>query len=130
MTVWLFDSNVVMGYLNQDSAPGFIGQFEQALIEGVAVSVITTIEVLGWRGHDEKSRASAEGLLACMSEIPLSTSVVQQTISLRSHYSIKLPDAVIAATALTHGLKLMTRNQADFKNIAELPVVDPFGACR
>lgn len=79
MTVWLLDSNAVMGYLNQDSAPGFINQFEQALVEGAAVSVITTIEVLGWRGHDQASRASAEKLLGCMDEIPLATSVVQQT---------------------------------------------------
>lgn len=126
MTVWLLDSNAVMGYLNQDSAPGFINQFEQALVEGAAVSVITTIEVLGWRGHDPASRASAEKLLGCMDEIPLATSVVQQTISLRTRYSIKLPDAVIAATALTHGLTLMTRNLADFERINGLNVVNPF----
>lgn len=126
MTVWLLDSNAVMGYLNQDSTSGFIGQFEQALLEGVAVSVITTIEVLGWRGHDAASRTSAESLLQCMAEIPLSASVVQQTITLRSEYSIKLPDAVIAATALANGLKLMTRNQADFERVAGLTVVNPF----
>lgn len=126
MTAWLLASNAVMGYLNQDSAPGFINQFEQALVEGAAVSVITTIEVLGWRGHDQASRASAEKLLGCMDEIPLATSVVQQTISLRTGYSIKLPDAVIAATALTHGLTLMTRNLADFERINGLNVVNPF----
>lgn len=126
MTVWLLDSNVVMGYLNQDPTSGFIGQFEQALLEGVAVSVITTIEVLGWRGHDKNSRSSAESLLMCLNEIPLTASVVQQTILLRSSYSIKLPDAVIASSALAHGLKLMTRNQADFKNIAGLNIVNPF----
>lgn len=126
MTAWLLDSNAVMGYLNQDSAPGFIDQFEQALVEGAAVSVITTIEVLGWRGHNFASRASAEKLLEYINEIPLASSVVQQTISLRTRYSIKLPDAVIAATALTHGLKLMTRNLTDFERIAGLSIVDPF----
>ena len=126
MTVWLLDSNAVMGYLNQDSTPGFINQFEQALLEGAAVSVITTIEVLGWRGHDAASRAGAEKLLACLDEISLSISVVQQTISLRSSCSIKLPDAVISATSLTQGLKLMTRNQADFERVAGLTIVNPF----
>jgi predicted nucleic acid-binding protein len=126
MTAWLLDSNVVMGYLNQDSTQGFVDNFERALVEGAAVSVITTIEVLGWRGHDAISRASAESLLRCMDEILLATSVVQQTIALRSQYSIKLPDAVIAATALTADLKLMTRNQSDFEHIAGLTIVNPF----
>jgi hypothetical protein len=126
VTVWLFDSNVIMGYLNQDSTQGFIDQFEQALVEGAAVSVITTIEVLGWRGHDVTSRASAESLLQCMGEIQLSATVVQQTIALRSKYSVKLPDAVIAATALASGLKLMTRNQTDFERIEGLVIINPF----
>lgn len=126
MTLWLLDSNAVMGYLNQDSTLGFIEQFEQALVEGAAISVITTIEVLGWRGHDAASRLSAEKLLGCMDEISLSTGVVQQTISLRTLYSIKLPDAVIAATALTSDLKLMTRNLADFERVAGLRVINPF----
>ena len=95
-------------------------------MEGAAVSVITTIEVLGWRGHDAISRASAESLLRCLEEVPLSTSVVQQTIALRTKHSIKLPDAVIAATALIVGLKLMTRNQTDFERIAGLTIVNPF----
>lgn len=125
---WLLDSNIVMGYLNRDFAPGFIDQFELALMEGAAVSVITTIEVLGWRGHDGVSRASAEKLLGCMNEIPPSSAVVQRTTALRTGYSIKLPDAVIAATALTRGLKLMTRNLADFERVAGLNVVNPFVA--
>jgi len=126
VTVWLLDSNAVMGYLNQDPTPGFSEQFERSLLEGAAVSVITTIEVLGWRGHDDSSRASAGKLLGCMEEMPLATSEVRQTIYLRSHYSIKLPDAVIAATALVHGLKLMTSNLADFERIAGLSIVNPF----
>jgi predicted nucleic acid-binding protein len=126
VTVWLLDSNAVMGYLNQDPALGFIEQVEHALVEGAAVSVITTIEVLGWRGHDEVSRLSAEKLLSCMDEISLSSTVVQQTITLRTLYSIKLPDAVIAATALTCDLKLMTRNLIDFERVAGLRVVNPF----
>jgi predicted nucleic acid-binding protein len=61
-----------------------------------------------------------------MDEISLSSTVVQQTITLRTLYSIKLPDAVIAATALTCDLKLMTRNLIDFERVAGLRVVNPF----
>ena len=35
-------------------------------------------------------------------------------------------DAVIAATALTHNLPLVTRNTQDFKHVAGLRLLDPF----
>ena len=60
---WLLDSNAVMGYLNGDVAPGFAEAIERCLGEGAAVSVITLIEVLGWRGHTAQSRIDAERLL-------------------------------------------------------------------
>lgn len=60
---WLLDSNAVMGYLNQDPTPGFAAKIERCFGDGAAISVITLIEVLGWRGHSEQSRADAERLL-------------------------------------------------------------------
>ena len=39
----------------------------------------------------------------------------------------KLPDAVIAATALQNGLVLVSRNTKDYKNIQGLEVIDPYG---
>ncbi|MEK7257684.1 MAG: PIN domain-containing protein [Bacteroidota bacterium] len=44
----------------------------------------------------------------------------------RQFKSIKLPDAIIAATALTHQLTLLTRNVSDFSKIPGLTVVNPF----
>jgi len=39
---------------------------------------------------------------------------------------MKLPDAVIAATALTHECTLVTRNESDFSGVCALEVVNPF----
>jgi predicted nucleic acid-binding protein len=36
-----------------------------------------------------------------------------------------LPDAIIAATTLVHGLPLITRNVADFQGIVGLVVINP-----
>jgi hypothetical protein len=62
---WLLDSNVLMAYLNQDPTPGLIQCVEGALTDGAAVSVITTIEVLGWRGHDPLSRRADDVIRRC-----------------------------------------------------------------
>jgi len=42
-------------------------------------------------------------------------------------YKIKLPDVIIAATALTHNLILLTRNIKDFKDIIPAAqLINPF----
>lgn len=57
--------------------------------------------------------------------LPLDELVVQQTILLRQHHRSKLPDAIIAATALAHGLPLLTRNISDFSAVLGLQVLNP-----
>lgn len=64
-------------------------------------------------------------LLAYFEEIPLHEPVVQQTITLRQQYRIRLPDALIAATALDRGFPLVTRNTQDFRPVNGL-IMNPF----
>ena len=51
--------------------------------------------------------------------------IIEKTIEIRKSYRIKLPDAIIAATAFVHNLTLLTRNISDYKNIEELSVINP-----
>ncbi len=57
--------------------------------------------------------------------LDLTKEVVDTCIQLRKNNKIKLPDAIIAATALVNNLVLISRNIADFKNIKDLQVLDP-----
>ena len=41
-------------------------------------------------------------------------------------YKIKLPDAIIAATALNNDFVLVTRNEQDFINIKNIQIFNPF----
>jgi len=49
-----------------------------------------------------------------------------QTVEIRKEHNIKLPDSIIAATALVFNMELITRNEKDFQNIVELKIVNPF----
>lgn len=122
----IFDTNIIIYHLNAQGGEDFLSRFLAALKAGAGISVITRIEVLGWRGHNEATLAEAAGLLDLCAEYPLSEIVIQSCIRLRQSHSIKLPDAVIAATALVQNLPIMTRNTADFEKIPGLSLINPF----
>ena len=69
-------------------------------------------------------------LMNSVTVLPLNEPVTQQTILLRQQRRIKLPDAIIAATALAHSLPLITRNTADFQAISGLLVSNPHHAAQ
>ncbi len=57
--------------------------------------------------------------------LELDRDIIERTILLRKAQKIKLPDAIIAATALVHNLTLITRNTGDFSKITGLKIIDP-----
>lgn len=122
----LLDTNVLIYHMNNQGGEALFSNIKAAVKAGAGISVITRIEVLGWRGQTEKTAAEAAVLLELFKEYALSEPIVQRCIHLRQQHSIKLPDAVIAATALTWDLPIMTRNTADFLKIPGLRLADPF----
>jgi predicted nucleic acid-binding protein len=121
----VFDSNILIYHLN-DVLPGAaLASIEAWMSEGAMISVMTRIEVLGYPQRDDQFQQAAR-LLASFDEIPLHEPIVQRTIMLRQQSRIRLPDALIAATALHLGLPLVTRNSRDFRAIEELMILNPF----
>ena len=124
MGTHLIDSNAVIDYLTGNLPPNGMA-FMDGLVNAVPqVSVITQIEVLGYNAPPSAYQLLAD-FMKDSEIIELSEPVVNQTIALRKLYKIKLPDSIIAATALVHELRLVSRNTSDFKNITGLTVIDP-----
>jgi predicted nucleic acid-binding protein len=122
----ILDTNILIYYLNNQGGETFFARFADTLRAGAGVSVITRIEVLGWRGHTADSIRESTSLLGLCVEYPLSEPVISECIRLRQTFGIKLPDAVIAATGLVEELPLMTRNLSDFQRIPSLKLLNPF----
>ena len=60
-------------------------------------------------------------LLAGMDEIPINRRVADRAGLLRRRIpALRMPDALIAATALVHSLALLTNNRRDFQRVADL----------
>jgi predicted nucleic acid-binding protein len=89
------------------------------------ISVISQIEVLRFTDTPENEQVLADFVNAAIIHL-LSDPVIHRTIVLCKQSRIKLPDAIIAATALTEDFVLVTRNTDDFKNIAGLELLNPW----
>ena len=57
--------------------------------------------------------------------IEFSSPVMELSVEIRQMKKMKLPDAIIAASAVHHNLILVTRNSKDFKGTA-VKTLDPF----
>jgi predicted nucleic acid-binding protein len=74
--------------------------------------VITWIELLvDFRGEET---AAVETWLACFPRFPLDDAIAREAVRLRQTRGLKVPDAIILATGVCHGLTLATRNARDF----------------
>jgi predicted nucleic acid-binding protein len=67
-----------------------------------------------------------EEFIALANVLEINKEIIQICINLRKSKVIKLPDAIIAATALVSNLTLTTRNLSDFKNIPGLKIINPW----
>lgn len=100
--------------------------FMNAIIDAVPnVSVVTKIELLGFNAPDEHYQLLVN-FMNDATVLDLTDNIVDQSIDVRKKHKTKLPDAIIAATAVVFNLVLISRNISDFKNIDGLQVIDPY----
>ena len=87
----------------------------------LAVSVITVMELLSFPEIDEKEETTIRSFLKNCEILNISEDVSEHTIKIRRTYKIKLPDAIIAATAVSSSVPLITAD-AGFLRIKSLQV--------
>ncbi len=104
----LFDTCILIDYLNGVEA----ARTELALYREKYISAITWMEVLV--GAIMATEAATRLFLDGFQLIEIDGAIREETVALRRAYRIKLPDAMIWASARIHGLDLITRNTKDF----------------
>lgn len=123
---YLWDTNTVIYFLQQQFPPSAEEFVDSTLSDSQpAISVITEIELLCWKTATEKDLKVLHNFIADAWVFELEKDIKLKTAELRKAHKIKLPDAIIAATALVNDLTLMTRNIKDFKDIEKLSIVNP-----
>jgi len=121
---YIIDTNAVIDYLGKKLPVSGLG-FMNGVIDAVPnVSVVSKIEILGFNAPDEHYK-TLFNFINDATVLDLKGNVVDASIEIRKKHKTKLPDAIIAATALVYDLVLISRNTSDFKHIDGLKVIDP-----
>jgi toxin FitB len=121
---YLLDSNAVIDYIGGILPVKAISWLDGIIDTEAAITVINRIEILSFNPPDPADLIPFEELVNTVEVISLTEDVILQTILIRRNHKIKLPDAVVAATALAHSLTVVTRNEADFRNIPGITILN------
>ncbi|MYL24832.1 type II toxin-antitoxin system VapC family toxin [Vreelandella massiliensis] len=99
---YLLDTNAIIYALNRKlTLPA----------NGYAISVITEMELLSWPSLTREDEVKLRKLIEQLTVIQLETSIQSKAIKIRRTSSLKLPDSIISASALSGGFVLVTDDQ-------------------
>jgi predicted nucleic acid-binding protein len=121
----LIDTDILIDVANKD-ANAVSRLKRESQTAQLAVSSITAMElVIGCRNKPEQQ--ALERFLAKFQVLPLSSEISERAIALLTAYYLShgllVADALIAATAITHNMSLLSKNQRDFRFIQELTLL-------
>ncbi|MEA1866743.1 MAG: type II toxin-antitoxin system VapC family toxin [Thermodesulfobacteriota bacterium] len=116
----LFDSNILIYLSKKELQLKIFDKFDK-----IFISVISYMEVFGFKFRSNKEENFVKELTDLFEVQFIDQNIVDKIIEIRKQNRIKLPDAIIAATAAVDNLCLVTRNIEDFKNI-DITLLDPF----
>lgn len=119
---FLIDTNVLIDAQAKKIPEQGLSFLAGFINDDFTISFITYIEFLG---YNELSKASKD-FIDLASIVGINKRVMNVCISLRKAQRIKLPDAIIAATALTYDYTLVTNNEKDFIGVDGLVVLNPY----
>ena len=105
-----FDTDVLIDHLSGKR------ELDRSLA-GSSFSVISRAELYSWKDVDERV---VDRLLSQFEEIPVDRAVAEEAGRIRRDANVRLPDAMIAATAIISKRPLFTRNKKDFRRIERL----------
>ncbi len=118
---FILDTNAIIYLLSGNNV------MKQFLTNKFGLSIISKMELLSYSDIKENDEIIIKDFLNECIIINLNQNIEQTAISLRKKYKIKLPDSIVASTAICYNIPLITADKG-FSKIKELNLVliDPF----
>ena len=109
---YLLDTNLVLGLLKATPEVVEMVANRDILASTCAYSAVTRMELLAYPGITNDEERLITDRLSKFTYLAITSEVEDLAISLRRTRQVKLPDALVAGTALHHGLELPTLDRA------------------
>jgi len=103
---FLLDTNVIPGLIEGNL--GATQKLKGLDLNNCAFSSVTRMELLGFPNITQNEIKIISALLKQMSQLGIDHTTENKTIDLKQQHRIKLPDAIILATAITNQIELLT----------------------
>lgn len=88
----------------------------------IYISFITEIELYAYHSNNPNANKALDAFMASVEIIELDHSIKHQTINIRKLYKLKIPDAIIVASALTLNMQLISADKA-IKRVESLDLI-------
>ena len=119
---YLLDTNVVLDFMGRKLPENSKILLSKIIDDQINISAINKIELFGFKNVEQNLIAFVN-----FSEVyHIDDEIIDKTINLRKKYKIKLPDAIIAATAIVNNFILISHDVKDFEKITELQFIDSY----
>ncbi|MCL2122784.1 MAG: type II toxin-antitoxin system VapC family toxin [Desulfovibrionaceae bacterium] len=103
---FLLDTNIILYYLKGDrNIADFLAEHREAVLY---VSVITRMELLSFHGMTPSEEKHIHDVLSPINVLPITEDIEETAINFRRATRKKLPDAVVAASAIVSKAVLVT----------------------
>jgi predicted nucleic acid-binding protein len=114
---FLLDTNAVLYILGGDEVLA-----ELLNDERLYISIITEMELLSYKSITVKEKQLIKNFLADFIVVNINDEIRDQTIEIKKHSNLKLPDSIIAATAIILDIPFVTSDK-QFRTITNLNLV-------
>jgi predicted nucleic acid-binding protein len=117
---FLLDTNFVLGVI-KGTEPVVKALTERTVVlDECAHSFITRIELLSYSSITQLEMKSIENILSTTHYLSISEQIENAAIHIRRQHKLKIPDAIIAATAIALNVELLTLDQQLIKRMQDI----------